>query len=74
MQNILCAYIWAISRQYIKTHIKPNSPFSDAVVQGSYRFFLIFFAFMNCIFSYFLNNTSLLQGQERFSAYKRHAT
>lgn len=36
---VLCAYIWVISRQHIKIHIKPNSPFSAAAVQGSYRFF-----------------------------------
>lgn len=36
---VLCAHIWGVSRQHIEIHIKPSSPFSAALVQGSYRFF-----------------------------------
>lgn len=68
---VLRAYIWVISRQHIKIHIKPNSPFSAAVVQGSYRFFIIIICLYELYVFLFFKQSKSPTGESLFQFTKK---
>lgn len=67
----MCAYIWVISRQHIKIHIKPDSPLSAAVVQGSTDFFLIIICLYELYIFLFFKQSKSYKGERNFQLTKQ---